>query len=125
MKLRRKYLSLIILLLFAPAGVKADRNFAFGIHAITQSESQNEVYINSPEQLYIQNSDQRTINHGEKIETVKIPLPSSNNQVIRHLNFLLFFFCSYRNRMISLLAFCRTYISKISNISPLADILRI
>jgi hypothetical protein len=121
MKLRRKYLLLIALLLLAPAGVNADQNFAFGITAIKGVESEN----NSPELQYIQNSDQRTVKHGEKIETVKIPLPYSNNQVIRHLNFSFFFFCSYRSRMISLLAFSRSYISKISNISPLADILRI
>jgi hypothetical protein len=125
MKLRRKYLLLIALLLFADGGPKADQNFAFGSPVITQERLNNEGNINSAELLFIQNSDQRTVNHGEKIETVKIPLPSSNNQVTRHLNFLLFFFCGYRNRMISLMAFSRTYISKISNVSRLADILRI
>jgi hypothetical protein len=125
MILSRKYLLLIALLLFADGGPKADQNLVFGSPAITEEISKNEECINSAELLFIQNSDQRTVNHGEKIETVKIPLPSSNNQVTRHLNFLLFFFCGYRNRMISLMAFSKTYILKISGISQLADILRI
>jgi hypothetical protein len=124
MKLHLKYLLSIVLLLFIPGGSKAAQSSAFGNPGIIKATTQNEGNNNSPELLHIQNSDLRTVNHEEKIETVRIPLPS-NNQVISHSNIFIRSICSYRNRMISLMALSKTYFSKISNISPLADILRI
>jgi hypothetical protein len=122
-----KYLTVFIILLFSLENSKGQLNHSnkelseITLIQCSVNESQKKNCLN----LELRESESRPINQGEKVDTTVITCPLSKYSEVRLINLFTLQKIVFSKKNYSLISHYYLLISKIPQISPLVDILRI